>query len=304
MGKRFKRKLSSYFDGPDFSQSLDNQFADMSLDGSFATIAGSADKRFLNRFTGDQLMEILNQVGLKKHLEKKGFPNLLVTIDQDESKVHYFKLYTEEVNPESILLDLRLSESKLCPPEDFFSEKVGALTFDMIVIEWLSAQNPRGKFSGDKPQLPGQKRPGLGVLNFCFEMMYVVAREVTRDGFMDIPDHMHGAVMYSRKFRFINPAHEAVLRAIIRDLEKYSLSDISWGMITETIYSRDTGKPQVYDPSEQVFPVSDRMYRYFQSGTYRSRYEQVYKKKRYDFDYKLMVQKRDEILKNKNIVEL
>jgi len=174
----------------------------------------------------------------------------------------------------------------------------------MIVIEWLSAKNPMKKFDGEKPQLPGQTNPGLGVLKYCFEMLYIMAKEVFKDGFLDIPDHMHGAIMYSKKFKFFDPAHEGIIRAMGRDLRKYSLSDISWGAITETIIDLDTNKPALYDPCEQIHYVSERMKKYFDSKDYKAVLMKYYEKKKYFFDYEEMVKRRDEILKCKKIEDL
>ncbi len=248
-------------------------------------------------------MDIADKVGLVAHLANLGFHGLFAVIERDEAMIHYLKMYYESVSPQNLLIDLRLSESRFVPKGDAFANR-GIATLDMVVIEWLSAENPKNIFDPSKPQLPGQKKPGLGCLNYLMEMMYIVGREVIKDGFMDIPDHMHGAIMYSRKFIFFNPVHEAILRAIMRDLQGYSLLDISWGMITGTIMDAANGSSQIYDPSEQIFPLSRRMKNYFKSKEYQKKYDEVYKKKKYRFDYQKMIQMRDEILASKSVVEI
>lgn len=275
------------------------------LDDGFGFFSSSPRKEslFLNRFSGKDILDIADRVGMVAHLKNQGFSDLFAVVERDESMIHYLKIYYGTINPKNLLIDLRLSESRFVPRGEAFS-KSGIATLDMIVIEWLSAENPRNAFDPSRPQLPGQKKPGLGCLNFLMEMMYIVGREVIKDGFMDIPDHMHGAIMYSRKFMFFNPAHEAILRAIVRDLKGYSLLDISWGMLTGTIVDVATGSPQVYDPSEQIFPLSRRMKQYFKSKDYQTKFDEVYKKKRYRFDYEKMTALREEILKNKSAVEL
>lgn len=248
-------------------------------------------------------MNIADSVGMVAHLKSRGFEDLFAVVERDETMIHYLKIYYANLNPQNLLIDLRLSESRFVPKGNAFA-KSGIATLDMIVIEWLSAENPKNIFDPSKPQLPGQKKPGLGCLNYLMEMMYIVGSEVIKDGFMDIPDHMHGAIMYSRKFKFFNPVHEAILQAIIRDLKGHTLLDISWGMITGTIVDAATGTPQVYDPSEQIFPLSRRMKSYFKSKEYQKKFDEVYKKKRYRFDYEKMTALRNEILKSKNVVEL
>lgn len=290
-------------DAGDMSRSLGKDFGSLNIGGDIGS--GSANNLYLRRFSEDELYEIMKKVGLVPHLAKKGFDDLLITVFTDDSQVNYLKVYDREKSPDHLLIDLRVSESKFIPDARFFEKESDVTTYDMIVIEWLSAQNPYAEdFSDDRPQLPGQTKPGLGVLKYCFDMMYETAREVTKDGFLDVPDHMHGAIMYEKKFRFFNPVHDAILKAILRDLKKYSLVDISWGMITGTVIENYKKEPQVYDPSEQVFAVSKRMQSYFKSSKYKSTYNKYYKRKSYRLDYDEMVKRRNEMLKNKSIMDL
>lgn len=304
--KKKKGSIFKYFEPIDISSAISTPGKDARpLDDGLGFFSSTQRREslFLNRFSGKDIMDIAARVGMVTHLNGLGFKNLFAVVERDETMIHYLKIYYENQNPQNLLIDLRLSESRFIPKGEAFA-KSGIATLDMIVIEWLSAENPRNIFDPTKPQLPGQKKPGLGCLNYLMEMMYIVGREVIKDGFMDIPDHMHGAIMYSRKFKFFNPVHEAILQAIVRDLKGHSLMDISWGMITGTIVDAVSGSPQVYDPSEQIFPLSRRMKNYFKSKEYQKKFDEVYKKKRYRFDYEKMVSLRDEILKSKSVVEL
>lgn len=298
-----KNKFSKYLQPMDFSTSIEKEMGSIDFGMVLPDPSRKKEKLFLRSFSADDLYRIMKDVKLVSHLESKGFTDLKVGIDVDDAYVHYMKLYFKDVGPDNLLLDLRVSESRFVPEKEFFDDDA-IHTYDMIVIEWLSAQNPLYKFDPTKPQLPGQRMPGLGILNYCFEMMYIVAREVIKDGFLDIPDHMHGAIMYSKKFKFFNPVHEGILRAIMRDLGKYSLADISWGIITHTIIDEYKNEPQAYAPSEQVFYVSERMREYFHSKRYVSTYNKYFKRKHYRFDFGEMVKRRDVILKKKSIVDL
>jgi hypothetical protein len=270
-----KNKLSKFLQPMDFSSSIEKEIGAI----DFGDVAGSTrkkDKLFLRNFTAGDLLEIMKRIGLISHLEGLGLGDARVTVD---------------------------IESRFVPETRFFED--GAYhAYDMVVIEWLSAQNPYADFEAERKQLPGQKRPGLGILRYCFEMMYVVAREVIKDGFLDIPDHVHGAIMYSRKFKFFDPVHEGVIRALMRDCGNYSLADISWGVITGTIIELYKNEPQPYAPSEQVFYVSDRMRDYFHSKKYLSVYHKYYRRKRFRFDYEEMQKRRAAILEKKSIVDL
>lgn len=270
---------------------------------SFPSI-NDANKLFLGRFTEKDLRNMIEAIGLVRHLEAMGFSALQMDIDRDVNAIHYFKLYWKDKDPDRLLLDLRVSEHTFIPQERFFEEGFEIEPYRMILIEWLSAQNPLADFEENRPQLPGQVKPGLGILKYCFQLLYDVSREVFKDGFLDIPNHMHGAMMYSKQFKFFDPVQEAILRAVMRDLKNYSLADISWGVITETIIDLDKKRPAVYDPGEQVHYVSNRMKKYFESRKYVTTFKKYYQRKRYRFDYEEMVRKREEILLTKKIEDL
>ncbi len=295
------KSLNNSFDG-----SFNVEMGDLDLSNTLESLPGlsGSKKLFLGRFNSENLYSMMEKIGLVQHLKSIGFDSLLVDIDVDENRISYMKLYWEERIPAKQLIDIRLSESSFIPDKKYFDNNTKITPYNMIIIEWLSAKNPQKKFDDNKPQLPGQTNPGLGVLKYCFEMLYQMAKEVFKDGFLDIPDHMHGALMYSKKFKFFDPAHEGIIRAVARDLRKYSLSDISWGVITETIIDLTTNKPAIYDPGEQIHYVSDRMKKYFESKKYRTVFMKYYEKKKYFFDYEEMVKRRTKILETKKIEDL
>lgn len=283
-----------------------NEFAHIDLGESFEILTGhgGVKKLFLQRFNRDELWRMSEKIGLVSHLKKKGFDNIILDIEVDENRINYFNIYMKEKRPENRLLDVRLSEMTFIPGNKYYNETDTITPFDMINIEWITARNPYAGFSKKRPQLPGQSSPGLGILKYCFRMIYLMASEIFKDGFMDVPDHMHGAIMYSSDFKFFDPVHEAILRAVMRDLKKYSIADITWGILTSTVIEKYSGVPQVYEPCEQIHPVSRRMKKYFNSDTYKKTFKKYYNRKRYYMDYNEMVRRRDDILFKKRIENL
>ena len=75
-------------------------------------------------------------------------------------------------------------------------------------------------------------------------------------------------------------------------------------MITGTVIDEYKKAPQEYAPSEQIYPTSERMKKYFKSDRYTSVYKKYYKRKRYRFDYESMAEKRQEILEKQDESEL
>ena len=270
---------------------------------SYHTASGD-NAKFLDRLSSEDFQVLMDKVGLTEHLQKMGFTDIIIAIRKDEVLIHHFQVYNRNTDPDNMLINLRVSESRFVPERHFFEDEESQIVLDMVIIEWLSAQNPFNNYDNHKPQLPGQNRPGLGSLKYMMEIMYLVGANLHIDGFMDVPNHLHGAVMYSRKFKFFNPAHEAILQAMLRDLKDYSMADLSWGMLTRTIVETTSGEPQNYDPSEQIFPVSQYMKNYFNSKKYQKKFEYIYKKKSYHFDYEKMLILREKILQKNKLEDL
>lgn len=285
---------------------IDIRLDDIDFTETFESLPGLSGSRklFLGRFNEDELLEMMTKTGLTDHLNNLGFDKLLIDLDKDQNQIYYFRLYWREIKAEMLLIDLRLSETTFIPDKKFLPNAEEPHIYEMIVIEWLSAKNPMKQFDITRPQLPGQTSPGLGVMRFCFDLLYLMAKQVYKDGFLDIPDHMHGAMIYSKKFKFFDPVHEGILRAVMRDLSAYTLSDISWGVITSTIIERYKNEPAKYEPGEQIFYVSKRMKKYFNSKRYQSTFKKYYNRKRYYFDYEEMKKRREEILKTRRIEDL
>lgn len=294
-----KKSFVKFLEPIDISQVVKNELTAADFEGSFGHFALSAqnDSLFLNRFTPEEMYQMMEEVGIMAVLSKQGFSDFIIRTERDESLIYYAKLYyNQEPNPKNLLIDLRLSESRFIPKKPFFihdNEELGAL--DIIVIEWLSVQNPKGVFLKNKPQLPGQKLPGLGCLKNLMEMMYVVANLVIKDGFLDVPDYLHGAIMYSNRFKFLDPVQEGLITAIKRDLKEYSLSDIGWGMITDSIINKKTNEIYKYEPSEQLFPVSHKLQHYFQSKRYNEIVKDISSHNSYMLLDKQMQEKREQI---------
>lgn len=302
--KNFALVNPSIADTFDFTDTFDFDFSQIDLSSAFENLYSYSDTPlFLGRFSEKDMYNKIETIGMIQHLEAKGFTDIKMSIGK-EDYIHYMKLYWRDKVAENMLLDLRVSEHTFFPKKKYFEEGFKVEPYNMILIEWLSAKNPKEEFDKKRPQLPGQASPGLGILKYCFQLLSDISNEVFKDGFLDIPTHMHGAIMYSRKFKFFDPVQEAILRAAIRDLRRYSLADISWGVLTGTIIERYKNEPAVYDPTEQIHYVSPRMKEYFDSRLYVSTFNKYYYRKRYYLKYGEMLRKKEEILKSKKIEDL
>lgn len=260
--------------------------------------------RFLNRFKKEDIHKIINKSNLADYLKENNFSDDIFKIYTDEASIHHLEIFNKKESDENLLIDLRLSLARLSPKNLIKKPLILESSFDMIVIEWLSTRNPKKScYADNRPQLPGQKSPGLGVLKHMMTMMYLVAKDITSDGFLDVPDHLHLAVMYSKKFRFFDPEKEGFVKAIKRDLEDLSLYQIAMADVTSCIRDLKSGHIVKYDPGKQIFPISRRMERYFKTKEYKL-IEKKSERKKYYVDIKELESKINKVLKKKNITEL
>ncbi len=286
--------------------SNNNEFAGISFGDDFNLFEreDSAHKKFLGRYVEKDIQALFNKCGLAQFFKDKKILKYILKLKVDDTMIHHLDVYNDEEKEANKIIDLRISESRFSPSESLRKGLLANMTYDMIVIEWLATRNPeKKKFSKEKPQLPGQKNPTLGSLKYLMALMYHVAKESTKDGFLDVPDHIHLALMYMKEFKFLDPQKEGFVHAVRRDLKNFSLYQISMADITNCIRTRKDGNVAKYSPGEQIFPVSRRMVKYFNSSAYKSKVKE-YEKIKLFIDEKELEKNTMEILENKKIAEL
>ena len=79
-----------------------------------------------------------------------------------------------------------------------------------VRIEWMLLQNPCQEFSPERPRLPGQDYPGLGLGREIMEVLRVLGWRLRVAAF-DVNPHcyVHNAVLYARQFSFVEPEDQA-----------------------------------------------------------------------------------------------
>ncbi|MBN1474282.1 MAG: hypothetical protein JW914_06680 [Syntrophaceae bacterium] len=305
MPSRKQAASNSYF--PDAIKRLIDQEA-QSGDFRCGLPAHAGDKEcrhlFLNIYDEAKIRKHLEEIGLISYLQNKGYSKIKITAEKEGLFTSRFKVYDTLSAPENILIDTRFSETFFTPRAEFcsvFNEKNEVCSFNLVVIEWIETIDPRAQFTPDRPQLPGQKKPGLGILSYIKRFLMLLGKDISRDGFMKIADHVHTAIMYADIFMFVNPNRQGYLNALRRDMEKYTLSDIAWGFLTETIYDQKTGVAEKHIPAEQILPLSDKLMEHCTSRTYAQGVQAAYENKSFSFDYDKMLLSKKEWLKNNNL---
>jgi hypothetical protein len=224
--------------------------------------------RLLERFSEAEVFAALKDYGVMEQLSKKGFPEPKIVIRSMDPFRQSVKLFESKTSPEDedhMLCELRVFDAHvkgLCPASGDMME------MDTLVVDWLVFQNPRAKFSPERPKLPGQKYPGLGIMRSCMQAILDLARQTGKEAVINIPEYYHNAVLYSAGFHFFSPFVEGRFRALQEFLGNLNLAEASHAVSSGKIWNETKGEVFVWKPHEQVLGITDRVKNYFSSQEY------------------------------------
>jgi hypothetical protein len=224
--------------------------------------------RLLERFTEAEVYQALKDYGVLEQLAQKGFPEPKVIIRSIDPFRQSVKLIESKTTPEDedhMLCELRVFDAHvkgLCPASG------DMLDMNTLVIDWLVFQNPRAQFSPERPQLPGQKYPGLGIMRPAMQAILDLARQTGKEAVINIPEYYHNAVLYSEAFHFFSPFVEGRFRALQEFLTNLNLAESSHAVSSGKIWNETKDEVFVWKPHEQVLGITDRIKNYFNSQDY------------------------------------
>jgi hypothetical protein len=223
---------------------------------------------FLNLYSPEELMDLFCEMGINDRITACGYSNIRMKISGENSFDHRLRLYSGEGGEDILLMELVVKEG-IFEPKKSFVEGFGFKDMRMLMIEWLSLQNPRAEFEKEKPRLPGQKFPGLGILMDLERVLVCICERLGYEGVVDVPEYFHGAIMYGPRFCFYDPQMEGKFHAMVRDLKEVPLATVSTAVLLNCVINEATGEYVDWSPGEQILPISKRMAAYFESDGYR-----------------------------------
>ena len=237
-----------------------------------------ASDRFLGLYDERRLTGKLRKIGMMQILNRRGYRNLRIHMAKQDN--YTSRLYVDSVDfpdGETRLVELIVREGVFRPKKSFIPGFDFQEGLSMLLIEWLALQDPRASFSEDKPRLPGQQHPGVGGLKNMQELLYIFGRDLEKDAIIDIPEYYHAAVIYSRmyseiysrKYSFFSPFDAGMLEAVMRDFKDIPLAEVSFAVTFDCLLDARTGEQVRWKPSEQMYPISKKLHRYFEQKEYR-----------------------------------
>jgi len=236
---------------------------------------------FLDHFTLDEMEVRLESSGFRAALCKRGVLKPRVEIQWVEPGEHRLLIYDDGGREPVKMVELRLVQSRLEVPALPGHPPISSY-FEMLVINWAMLQNPRTVFSAERPRLPGQEHPGLGLGRKCHEFLVNLARELQRDGLINHPQYFHNAIFYLDEYFFVDPLRQGELLAMARDLSRYPVA-VSSPAIAEGKLVDETRRISIeWRPGAMVCPVEERLKSYFESREYREAVQRAKASHSYD----------------------
>jgi hypothetical protein len=235
---------------------------------AFELAGENPENRLFGRFDAAEVRERLAASGLLAGLAVRGYPDPSLELSCADPADQRICLFSGGLTRDRLLMEVRLRLSLFHPrhPIGPFTEES---TFRMLVIHWLVLSDPDRDFTVDRPRLPGQERPGLGLLDEALSLLSAFSRELAVAGVLDVPEHFHTAQFYSRAFRYFDPVVEGRFQAIARDLAGVPLALASDAIRLGCLVDRATGTPMEWPAAEQVMAMRGPLRRFLRSGEYR-----------------------------------
>lgn len=253
-------------------------------DDIFCQPLHSGEQRsFFGVLTRVQLESLLKQIGVLSGLKKRGFENVVIEVNTKDPFEHSFQICCTRAESRFLLIEAILHRTAVdlgqLAKTLKSTEKV-----DVLFVEWLLLQNPICDFDEHRPQLPGQRRPGLGLASEVLKVLVEVCKRCGLGGLVAVPGHYHNAVIFSTSFKYLNAECEGKLRSLQRDLAGYPLSMTSWAIELNCVRDADSGEYLSWFVDWQVFGTGDRLKEYFASHNYSEKVSTTHRQQRYVLD--------------------
>ncbi len=227
---------------------------------------------WLGFYTHNGLMLALEKYGFIDDVRRLGYERLRLELRVDDPEEHMLRLYSDRPHAEQPLVELVARRASLTLSGEV-SARLGVEALGVLSIEWLQLQHPLLQFHDERPPLPGQQLPGLGLGRKVFELLRNMCLRLGLAGLVTVPSYFHNAVFYSDGFSFVDPRYQGSFRALRRalladqDEDPERLCLATWGMRWGQVRDHDEAMAWFHEP--MLAPVSAASARYLESRWYR-----------------------------------
>ncbi|NMB76796.1 MAG: hypothetical protein GYA21_16895 [Myxococcales bacterium] len=256
--------------------SREPEWPDAGALGSASVKSDRPQDTFLDFYGREGLAAALEVYGLFDEVRRRGLGEPSLSFSRFEDTYDVLRIHGS-ASPHP-LVEL-IAKTGPLPPEVREPPGLGACNF--LHVKWLRMQNPLAPPSPDKPLLPGQAFPGLGMGREVLSLLQMMAHRLDLDGVVEVPERLHNAALYFVRFRFLNPEEQGVFTSILRDTREHTLADLAWGVECGALLDLNSHKPFRWLPREQVLPRRGPVLEWLESAEYRDRARQAMERSRF-----------------------
>ncbi|HEY6909919.1 MAG TPA: histone deacetylase [Myxococcales bacterium] len=197
-------------------------------------IATPRRRLLLGFYSAEGLEHALHRYGVLGELRRMGYGPFRA------------ELHKEGVGQSARLVDVPSGQTLI----EVVLERAEVAGARVLYVHWLTLRNPRAKFSPERPALPGQDVPGLGLAPEIEEMLLRMAARLGLEGLAFRPAAYHLAFAGRATLRFVDPARQGRFEALVELLSKMPLVEATRAVAEGRVLL--DGKPWAWEAEEMV----------------------------------------------------
>jgi len=246
----------------------------------------NAPSKLFGYYSSNGVRYALETLGVFKLLEAQGFSDFKVEVTGYDAWTQLLRVWGHNGGRSFLLTEGRFRNSSWTVPAEapLLKSECGNRSFNVAFIDWMTLQNPLADFTPERPRLPGQEYPGLGIVHEVLEVFYAVARRLRLDALLVVSDRFHNAVIYSPSFFFVDPRRQAELVAIRQAGTGRSLQDMALALEAGLLY-RDRSEPYVWHGDLMISPLAVKIQDAHQRCGYAEKVDQLSRGLDFEFDW-------------------
>ena len=247
--RRFRR-IESEASSKSQAESSGSGKADWSLsedDMQLIVPSESRDTKVLGEYSKHGIELTLERLGILNQVRAKGYEYPSVTVHSDSSLGHTIRMFGD-ASQQELLMELRVRRDRKTMAD-----------MQLLYAEWLLLQNPQKPFDENRPRLPGQEHPGLGLLAEIVALLVVMCERIGLDGIMFVPAHYYMAALGRRHLVFVDPIDAAKYEAIRKAVSGLGLADATRAIEEGGVIDTKTGAPVDWHTPLMILPVNETL---------------------------------------------
>lgn len=215
--------------------------------------------RLLDYYSAHGVELVLESTGIFDRLRDLGYDQPALDLDLSHPGGDTLRVWGGRDRRE-LLAEIRLRRDRQTLPGH-----------ELLAVEWLLLQNPRAAFTADRPALPSQRYPGLGMLRDVLALLVQVCHRLHLDGVTFTPSHYHLVSQSTKYLHFLDPQDAATFDALKEALAGLPLGEATRRVEAGEVLDAATGKPYRWTPMPMVLVVGDGLGRWFEEQRYEER---------------------------------